>query len=92
MPDKLFKITLRCAGTSARVAELALLHGKVITPIFLPVGTQATVRAWTPGDLEDIGIKMLLCNAYHLYLRPGIDVISEGRRAAQLHGLGRNLF
>jgi len=54
-----------------------MLHGKVQTPIFLPVGTQATVRTLTPGDLDEIGIKMILCNAYHLYLRPGIDIIEK---------------
>jgi len=51
------------------------LHGKVQTPVFLPVGSQATVRSLTPGDLDEIGIKMILCNAYHLYLRPGVDLI-----------------
>ena len=54
-----------------------MLHGKVQTPIFLPVGSQATVRALTPGDLEEIGIKMILCNAYHLYLRPGVGTIEK---------------
>ena len=54
-----------------------MLHGEVQTPIFLPVGSQATVRALTPGDLDEIGIKMVLCNAYHLYLRPGIEIIEK---------------
>ncbi len=82
MPDNTFKITHHCAGTGARVAELTLLHGKVCTPIFLPVGTQATVKSLDTADLERIGIRMLLCNAYHLYLRPGIDVI---KKAGGLH-------
>ena len=82
MPDSRFTITNHCAGTGARVAELALPHGNIITPIFLPVGTQATVKSLDTPDLERIGIKMLLCNAYHLYLRPGIDVI---KKAGGLH-------
>jgi len=82
MPDKLFEITNNCTGTKARLAQLALLHGTVQTPIFLPVGSQATVRSLTPGDLEEIGIRMILCNAYHLYLRPGVEVI---QRAGGLH-------
>ncbi len=86
MPDSWFKITHYCAGTAARVAGLALLHGKVSTPIFLPVGTQATVKSLDTADLERIGIGMLLCNAYHLYLRPGIDII---KKAGGLHSFMR---
>ncbi|MCX6006663.1 MAG: tRNA guanosine(34) transglycosylase Tgt, partial [Chloroflexi bacterium] len=77
-----FEIRNICSSTQARTAVIDMLHGKVQTPIFLPVGSQATVRALTPGDLDEIGIKMILCNAYHLYLRPGIDVIE---RAGGLH-------
>lgn len=82
MPDSPFNITHRCAVTAARVAGLELLHGKVTTPIFLPVGTQATVKSLDTADLERIGVGMLLCNAYHLYLRPGIDII---KKAGGLH-------
>ena len=77
MSDNLFKVVNHCTSTNARLAELALLHGTVQTPVFLPVGSQATVRSLTPGDLEEIGIKMILCNAYHLYLRPGVEVIGK---------------
>ncbi|MBN1376148.1 MAG: tRNA guanosine(34) transglycosylase Tgt [Dehalococcoidia bacterium] len=77
MPDKTFSIINNCPSTSARTARLNTLHGEVQTPIFLPVGTQATVRAVTPDDLEEIGIRMILCNAYHLYLRPSVDVIEK---------------
>jgi len=56
---------------------MSTLHGTVPTPIFLPVGSQATVRSLTTSDLDEIGVKMVLCNAYHLYLRPGIDVIGK---------------
>ncbi len=77
MSNRIFQLQVTCTESRARLAELEMLHGKVQTPIFLPVGSQATVRALTPGDLEEIGIKMILCNAYHLYLRPGIEIIEK---------------
>ncbi len=52
-------------------------HGVVPTPVFLPVGSQAAVKTLTPEDVRDIGLSMVLANTYHLYLRPGIDVIKE---------------
>jgi queuine tRNA-ribosyltransferase len=59
----------------ARVGELITAHGTVLTPVFLPVGSQATVKTLTPQEVRDIGFSMVLANTYHLYLRPGIDVI-----------------
>jgi len=52
-------------------------HGTVATPVFLPVGSQATVKTLTPEDVKDIGIEMILANTYHLYLRPGIATIEK---------------
>ncbi len=72
-----FTISFNCPTTQARLGELKLLHGAVQTPIFLPVGTQATVRSLTPEDLEQMHIKMILCNAYHLYLRPGVEIVEK---------------
>jgi queuine tRNA-ribosyltransferase len=57
-------------------------HGLVPTPVFMPVGSQATVKAVTPLDLQAIGIGLLLSNTYHLYLRPGIEIV---RRLGGLH-------
>ena len=59
----------------ARAGELLTLHGAVPTPVFMPVGSQATVKALTPEEVRDLGFRMVLANTYHLYLRPGIDVI-----------------
>ena len=67
---------------NARVAEINTLHGKITTPVFMPVGTQATVKIMTPGDLEEMNIAVILANTYHLYLRPGLDII---RKAGGLH-------
>jgi len=52
-------------------------HGKVPTPVFLPVGSQGAVKTLTPEEIEDIGIQMVAANTYHLYLRPGISVIEK---------------
>ncbi|HOZ48845.1 MAG TPA: tRNA guanosine(34) transglycosylase Tgt [Candidatus Hydrogenedentes bacterium] len=70
----------------ARAGRLCLPHGEVETPVFMPVGTQACVKAMTREDLEDAGVGILLSNTYHLYLRPGLDVI---RQAGGLHAFMR---
>jgi queuine tRNA-ribosyltransferase len=62
---------------SARAGELYTPHGKIPTPVFLPVGSQATVRTLTPTEIKEAGFNMVLANTYHLYLRPGIDVIEK---------------
>ncbi|HEY6484961.1 MAG TPA: tRNA guanosine(34) transglycosylase Tgt [Candidatus Cybelea sp.] len=59
----------------ARRGRLQLTHGVVETPCFMPVGTAATVKALTPGDLERAGAQMVLANTYHLWLRPGIETL-----------------
>jgi len=61
----------------ARQGILETEHGDVETPVFMPVGTQGTVKATTHKDLKEMGIKMILANAYHLYLRPGDGLIKE---------------
>ena len=62
---------------AARAATLTLPHGEVHTPAFLPVGTQGTVRALSPFDLEAVGAEMLLANTYHLHVRPGEDTVAS---------------
>jgi len=69
--------------TAARRGRLKLPHGIVETPAFLPVGTQGTVKAMLPRDLEEAGTDMILANTYHLALRPGADIVKE---AGGLHG------
>ena len=61
----------------ARLGRLATTHGSVRTPAFMPVGTQATVKAVTPQELRQAGAEIVLSNTYHLYLRPGHDLIRE---------------
>jgi len=64
-------------GTKARAAELATPHGNVLTPVFMPVGTQGTVKAVSPLELREVDVQMILGNTYHLYLRPGDRLILE---------------
>ncbi len=61
----------------ARAGILQTAHGVLDTPLFAPVGTQATVKALTPAQLEETGASLILANTYHLYLRPGADVVAE---------------
>lgn len=63
--------------TGARAGILHTAHGDVPTPVFMPVGTQATVKAMTPWDLAACGLRLVLSNAYHLLLRPGREVLEE---------------
>jgi queuine tRNA-ribosyltransferase len=63
--------------TKARLGRLVTAHGEVETPCFMPVGTQGTVKAILPRDLKEMGCQILLGNTYHLYLRPGHELICE---------------
>jgi len=72
-----FRLTQTCLDGKARAGELTTPHGTVPTPVFLPVGSQATVKTLTPEELKEIGISMVLANTYHLYLRPGIGIIEK---------------
>ena len=77
-----FEILHRDKETHARLGRMRTAHGEVRTPAFLPVGTRGTVKAMAPWELEEIGYEMLLANTYHLFLRPGCDLI---RQAGGLH-------
>jgi queuine tRNA-ribosyltransferase len=69
-----FSVTAQCGA--ARCGRLTLAHGVVDTPVFMPVGTYGTVKAMAPRELEELGAQIVLGNAYHLWLRPGLDVIA----------------
>ena len=72
-----FHLIKTCSGSKARAGELITPHAVVPTPVFIPVGSQATVKTLTPEELKDLGISIVLANTYHLYLRPGISVIEK---------------
>ncbi|MCD6578172.1 tRNA guanosine(34) transglycosylase Tgt [bacterium] len=72
-----FEILKKDKNSYARTGKMYTNHGKVETPIFMPVGTNATVKAITPEELEELGAQIILNNTYHLYMRPGMDIISK---------------
>jgi queuine tRNA-ribosyltransferase len=81
----LFRFDIEKSDTDsrARVGTMRTPHGDIPTPVFAPVGTQATVKTLTPDELIELGTKLVLANTYHLYLRPGADLV------ARLGGLHR---
>ena len=83
---KIFDIKYKAAGSRARTGTLHLPHGDVRTPVFMPVGTNATVKAMPKDFLEEIDFDIILANTYHLFLRPGPDLIKE---AGGLHGFSQ---
>ncbi len=78
-----YTVESRDPNCAARTGRLSLPHGEVETPIFMPVGTQATVKALSQEDLREIGAQIILGNAYHLYLRPGTETLEM---AGGIHG------
>lgn len=78
-----FTVESRCAGSAARTGVLTTPHGRLHTPAFMPVGTQATVKTLSPDELRELGAECILSNTYHLHLRPGSGLIS---RLGGLHG------
>jgi len=78
-----FELIHECAQSGARLGRLHTPHGIIDTPTFMPVGTQATVKAMSPRELKEINSQIILANTYHLYLRPGHELVRE---AGGLHG------
>jgi queuine tRNA-ribosyltransferase len=72
-----FTILKKDPNTNARLGRLITAHGEVETPCFMPVGTQGTVKATLPRDLREMGCQILLANTYHLYLRPGEELVRQ---------------
>jgi queuine tRNA-ribosyltransferase len=70
-----FTVTATDPGTHARAGRLELAHGPALTPLFMPVGTQASVKTLSPLDLKELGAAVVLANTFHLYLRPGAELI-----------------
>ncbi len=79
---EVFRILKEDRGTKARTGILRTAHGQIHTPVFMPVGTYATVKTCAPYELEQLGAEIILGNAYHLYLRPGHNII---KKAGGLH-------
>jgi queuine tRNA-ribosyltransferase len=73
----MFEFTVTAKNNRARTGMFTTPHGTLQTPVFAPVGTQATVKALTPAQVADLGATLVLSNTYHLYLRPGDDLVAE---------------
>ena len=73
----MFEFSLSATSGPARAGSLTLPHGRVETPMFMPVGTQGTVRALSPNDLRAAGATLVLANTYHLHVRPGEQVVAK---------------
>ena len=77
---KFFKLLHQSSKCNARVGEIKTTRGMIQTPVFMPVGTLGTVKAVNQKDLEyDIDSEIILSNTYHLYLRPGIDILKSSK-------------
>ncbi len=82
MPKFYYEVIKQDEHSGARAGVLHTPHGDIPTPIYMPVGTQATVKGVFPKDLEEIGAKIILSNTYHLFMRPGDDIV---KKAGGLH-------
>jgi queuine tRNA-ribosyltransferase len=87
-----FRVDARCGRTRARAGVLETAHGPVKTPAFMPVGTRATVKAMAPFELKAIGAQIILSNTYHLYLRPGPEIIAEAGGLHRFMGWDRPIL
>lgn len=72
-----FTIDAECPGSWARAGTIHTAHGTIPTPVFMPVGTQATVKSVSPEELHEAGVSIILANTYHLMLRPGAQLLQE---------------
>lgn len=77
MPAIKYELIKKCKQTGARLGKVHTPHGSFDTPVFMPVGTQATVKGMSPDELKEIEAKIILSNTYHLYMRPGEDIVKE---------------
>ncbi len=87
-----FTILQKDPGSLARRGMLTTAHGQVQTPVFMPVGTQATVKAMTPKELVDMGAEIILGNTYHLNLRPGMDIVTAAGGLHRFMGWNRAIL
>lgn len=77
MPAVTYKLIKKDSTSKARRGEITTPHGTIQTPVFMPVGTAAAVKAMRPEQVEELGAEIILSNTYHLYLRPGHEIVKE---------------
>jgi queuine tRNA-ribosyltransferase len=88
-----FELEGSCPGSAARAGRIITDHGEIVTPIFMPVGTVGSVKAVTQQQLkEDVRAEIILGNTYHLYLRPGLDVLERAKGLHRFNGWDRPIL
>lgn len=88
-----FELQSTCGGTAARAGLITTDHGRIETPIFMPVGTLGSVKAVHQHELrDDIKAQIILGNTYHLYLRPGIDILEKAGGLHKFNGWERPIL
>ena len=92
MVSTMFKLLHKDKSSKARRGVLTTAHGQINTPVFMPVGTQGTVKSISTRELKDIGAEIILGNAYHLYLRPGLDIIEKAGGLHKFMGWDRPIL
>ena len=80
MSNSHFTLEYKSAECMARLGTLETPHGKIHTPVFMPVGTRGTVKAMSPAELEELSAQIILGNTYHLMLRPGSELVAKADR------------
>ncbi|MCK9432557.1 MAG: tRNA-guanine transglycosylase, partial [Candidatus Omnitrophica bacterium] len=78
----MYKLIHKDKNSGARLGKITTAHGQIDTPAFMPVGTHATIKGLMLKDVEEAGAQIILSNAYHVFLRPGMEVI---KKAGGLH-------
>ncbi|MDI6641823.1 MAG: tRNA guanosine(34) transglycosylase Tgt [Elusimicrobiota bacterium] len=88
----MFRIEKKCSKTRARTGKISTQHGEISTPVFMPVGTQGTVKTISNNELIELNTEIFVTNTYHLYLRPGIKVIKDSGGLHKFIGWNRPLL
>ncbi|XP_055308328.1 queuine tRNA-ribosyltransferase catalytic subunit [Sitodiplosis mosellana] len=91
-PPLKYKVISKCSTTKARVGVMTLRHGDVDTPVFMPVGTQGTLKGILPDQLYNLDCRIILANTYHLGARPGIEILNAIGGLHNFMGWNRNLL
>ena len=87
-----FKVLKKCPDTGARRGVLKTPHGEINTPIFMPVGTRASVKAMSPQEMVDLNAEIILGNTYHLFLKPGMDIMAKAGGLHKFMGWDRPIL
>jgi len=87
-----FEVLKRCKNKNARAGRIVTAHGIVNTPVFIPVGTQGTVKTLSPKELEEAGVEIVLSNTYYLFLRPGVEIIEKAGGLHKFMGWDRPII